>query len=144
MKAHEEVALEDCPVGLFMWGDELCLKTEYGDHSVINAYVASSGEFFAGGTASASERRKVKVRPVLWPALKLQVNERGSWKDVCEFHEAQLRAVQEATVIAQALSIGLTERERDYPASWRITRAVGRSPKVVGYLVPPKLKWRKS
>lgn len=34
------VALADCPIGLFMCGGELCLKTEYGtNEGSINAYI---------------------------------------------------------------------------------------------------------
>lgn len=60
----EEVTLGECPIGLFMAGGELCLKTEYGDNNGrIDAYIVSSGEFFWGGTSGAEAQRKVKVRP---------------------------------------------------------------------------------
>jgi hypothetical protein len=41
--------LSDCPVGLFFYGEELCMKTEYATNDgKIMAYIVSSGEFFAG------------------------------------------------------------------------------------------------
>ena len=73
--------------------------------------------------------------------MKLQINARGSWRDVAEFEAEQLRAVQEAAVpLAQALSIGAGDHRG---ASWRITKTVSRSPKIVGYLAPPRFSWRK-
>lgn len=59
-----EMTLEDCPVGMFLSGPELCLKTEYRtSQGAIEAYIVSSGEFFWGGTNKADEQRKVIVRP---------------------------------------------------------------------------------
>lgn len=41
--------LIDAPIGLFLCGDELCLKTEYRTSSGrIDAYIVSTGESFCG------------------------------------------------------------------------------------------------
>jgi ADP-ribose pyrophosphatase YjhB (NUDIX family) len=46
----KEYRLEDLPVGLFLHGDTLCMKTEYRtEQGAIEAYIVSSGEFFWGG-----------------------------------------------------------------------------------------------
>ena len=37
---NELVPLRICPVGLFVHGNDLCVKTEYGNE----AYIVSSGE----------------------------------------------------------------------------------------------------
>jgi hypothetical protein len=59
------VTLADCPIGLFRYGGELCLKTEYGSNEGrIDAYIVSSGEFFWGGTNTPAAQRKVMVEPV--------------------------------------------------------------------------------
>lgn len=56
--------LADCPIGLFEYQGELCLKTEYGTNDGrIDAYIVSSGEFFWGGGGIAGQR-KVMVTPV--------------------------------------------------------------------------------
>lgn len=58
-------SLAECPIGLFMCGDELCLKTEYGSNEGrIDAYIVSTGEFFWGGASTIAEQRMVKVLPV--------------------------------------------------------------------------------
>lgn len=60
------VTLAECPIGLFFAGDQLCLKTEYGNNDGrIDAYIVSSGEFFWGEQPQtiASQRRQM-VRPV--------------------------------------------------------------------------------
>lgn len=52
----------------------LCLKSEYGDNSGrIDAYIVSSGEFFWGGTQTASEQRKLLVIPVSDPFASLKI-----------------------------------------------------------------------
>jgi len=44
-----ETSLAECPIGLFRFGDELCLKTEYRtERGAVEAYIVSSGEFFWG------------------------------------------------------------------------------------------------
>lgn len=62
--AATEVSLAACPIGLFVFRDELCVKTEYGGNDGrIDAYIVSSGEFFWGGTVRAADQRNVMVRP---------------------------------------------------------------------------------
>lgn len=65
-----ELSLADCPIGLFMCGDELCLKTEYGNNEGrIDAYIVSSGEFFWGyAPQTIARQRATLVRPVTLPA----------------------------------------------------------------------------
>jgi hypothetical protein len=60
------VSLAECPIGLFLHDDELCLKTEYGNNDGrIDAYIVSSGEFFWGSPPQtiASQRAQL-VNPV--------------------------------------------------------------------------------
>jgi hypothetical protein len=65
-KAVDAVSLADCPVGLFMCGDELCLKTEYGNNEGrIDAYIVSTGEFFWGRSPQTiASQRATLVTPV--------------------------------------------------------------------------------
>ena len=65
------VSLAECPIGLFLHGRELCLKTEYGNNEGrIDAYIVSSGEFFWGAPPQtiASQRAQM-VRPVPLAAI---------------------------------------------------------------------------
>lgn len=56
--------LENCPIGMFECGGELCLKTEYGNNDGrIDAFIVSSGEFFWGGAQTPTDQRKVLVTP---------------------------------------------------------------------------------
>ena len=49
VKSRSSATLAACPIGLFMSGDELCLKTEYGNNEGrIDAYIVSSGEMYWG------------------------------------------------------------------------------------------------
>ena len=60
------VPLAECPVGLFLYGGTLCLKTEYGNNEGrIDAYIVSSGEFFWGDSPQTIvNQRKQMVRPI--------------------------------------------------------------------------------
>jgi hypothetical protein len=40
--------IEECPVGLFLSGDELVVKTEYRSNNRPDAYIVSSGEYYCG------------------------------------------------------------------------------------------------
>jgi hypothetical protein len=81
--AKELLALADCPVGLFMKDDELCLKTEYGDNNGrIDAYIVSTGEFFWGGTSKPQDQRKVLVQPVEVDALHFSARQQASVEEV--------------------------------------------------------------
>lgn len=46
------VRLKECPNGLFMYEDTLCLKTEYGNE----AYIVWSGECFWYGSKTKDEK----------------------------------------------------------------------------------------
>ena len=64
--------------------------------------------------------------------MKLQINQRGAWRDVVEFEPAQLRHIQ-AAAIPLAREIG--ERTK-----WRITED---SRTAVAYLEAPSFNWSK-
>lgn len=56
------VRLRACPIGLFWFGDELCLKTEYGSNEGrIDAYIVSSGEFFWGERPQTIESQRAQL-----------------------------------------------------------------------------------
>ena len=67
-KQFESTTLEACPVGLFMYDNTLCLKTEYqslyanGYH--CDAYICDTGEAFWGGAKNVTERDNLIVTPV--------------------------------------------------------------------------------
>lgn len=54
------VPLKECPIGLFLKENTLCVKTEYG----LDAYIVSSGEYFWGGAKTKEERANVLVLPI--------------------------------------------------------------------------------
>lgn len=60
------VSLDECPIGLFYSGDELCVKTEYGSNEGrIDAYIVGSGEMFWGEQPqSIASQRASLVVPV--------------------------------------------------------------------------------
>ena len=58
--ANKLIPLRDCPVGLFMSGDTLCVKTEYGNE----AYIVCSGEYFWGGAKTKEAIGDVLVLPI--------------------------------------------------------------------------------
>jgi len=77
------VTLTDCPIGLFRYGGELCLKTEYGSNEGrIDAYIVSSGEFFWGGTNTPAAQRKVMVEPVSEIAVSPAPHVNVDWQDI--------------------------------------------------------------
>ena len=56
------VALDECPVGLFLCGDTLALKTEYGNNEGrIDAYIVSSGEFFWGKAPQTIQSQRAQI-----------------------------------------------------------------------------------
>lgn len=57
---YELVPLRYCPVGLFIHGNDLCVKTEYGNE----AYIVSSGEYFWGGAKTHQQIGDVLVLPI--------------------------------------------------------------------------------
>lgn len=54
------VPLRNCPIGLFIKDNTLCVKTEYGNE----AYIVSSGEVFWGGAKNKEEIGNVLVLPI--------------------------------------------------------------------------------
>lgn len=60
MKNKKLVKLKDCPIGLFVKGNTLCVKTEYGNE----AYIVCSGEYFWGGAKTKAEIGEVLVLPI--------------------------------------------------------------------------------
>ena len=58
-------ALDDCPPGLFLFGNCLGFKSEYRtEGGKAEAFVVASGEFFWGGAKSHDERAELLVTPV--------------------------------------------------------------------------------
>lgn len=73
------VSLDECPPGLFWFGDMLGFKSEYatvvdradGPFRQVDAYVVESGEYFQGGTGGDSVARgKLRVVPTAMPSLR--------------------------------------------------------------------------
>lgn len=57
--------LIDAPIGLFMFGETLCVKTEYANLQYgVEAYIVESGEIFWGGAKTKEERHNLDVTPV--------------------------------------------------------------------------------
>lgn len=58
--------LINCPIGLFWYGDTLCLKTEYGNNQGrIDAYIVATGEFFWGDAPQTiASQREQMVTPI--------------------------------------------------------------------------------
>jgi hypothetical protein len=84
-EAMESVSLAECPPGLFMFGDTLGFKTEYGATtgkdvgggkvewtvtSYSDAYCVESGEVFWGGVSKHEDREKLIVRPLAMQAAR--------------------------------------------------------------------------
>jgi len=67
----DPVTLDDCPEGLFMFGDTIAMMTEYATMSRTvppmrqrDAYIVESGEYFWGGTSRTMDRAKLMVQPL--------------------------------------------------------------------------------
>lgn len=58
--AKELIPLRNYPYGLFMHGDTLCVKTEYGNE----AYIVSSGEAFWGGAETRFDIGDILILPI--------------------------------------------------------------------------------
>lgn len=54
------VPLKECPIGLFIKDNTLCVKTEYGNE----AYIVSSGECFWGGAKTREQIGDILVLPI--------------------------------------------------------------------------------
>jgi hypothetical protein len=61
MKNKRLVKLKDCPIGLFIKGNTLCVKTEYGND---DAYIVWSGGRFWGGAKTIEEIGEILVLPI--------------------------------------------------------------------------------
>lgn len=65
-----DVTLNNCPPGLFWFGETLGFKSEYTStlenprRYQCDAYVVESGEYFHGGARSTEERGRLMVRPI--------------------------------------------------------------------------------
>lgn len=66
------VKLIDCPTGLFIYDNMLCLKTAYFNNGRVEAYVVSSGELFSPAPTSPymlelpeEEYNNLMVHPVI-------------------------------------------------------------------------------
>ena len=64
-KKKRKVRLGNCPIGLFMFQDEVCLKTEYWSNGKPECFIVSSGEFFCGGVADNDEYFDLFVIPLI-------------------------------------------------------------------------------
>jgi hypothetical protein len=94
-----KVTLAECPVGLFLYEGELCLKTEYGNNEGrIDAYIVSSGELFWGihPQTIASQRAQLVTpvenvtlhkRPVAW-----RIKDGNGWLILQNEEAAQIEA----------------------------------------------------
>lgn len=64
IKQNRTVKLGKCPIGLFLFEDTLCLKTEYWQNNKPECYIVSSGEFFVGGVFEPERFLDLKVTPI--------------------------------------------------------------------------------
>lgn len=62
-------SLGSCPAGLFVYGDQLCFKSGYGNDELF----LDSGEAFWGGTSDKKARNELIVQPV-----------KAKWREVDE------------------------------------------------------------
>jgi hypothetical protein len=63
-KKKRKVRLGNCPIGLFLFGDTICLKTEYWSNGKPECFIVSSGEFFCGGVTDNDEYFDLFVIPL--------------------------------------------------------------------------------
>lgn len=64
-KTRTPVTLVECPIGLFICGETLALKTEYGNNEGrIDAYIVESGEMFWGDQPQTIESQRATL---VWP-----------------------------------------------------------------------------
>jgi len=59
-----KVKLGKCPIGLFLFENEICLKTEYWNKGKPECYIVSSGEFFVGGVFEEDKFLNLLVTPI--------------------------------------------------------------------------------
>lgn len=63
-KQKRKVKLGKCPIGLFLFEEILCLKTEYWNNGKPECYIVSSGEFFVGGVLEEDKFLNLLVTPL--------------------------------------------------------------------------------
>ncbi len=63
-KQKRNVKLGKCPIGLFLFDECLCLKTEYWRNWKPECYIVSSGEFFVGGVLEEDKFLNLIVTPL--------------------------------------------------------------------------------
>jgi len=63
-KQKRKVKLGKCPIGLFLFEDCLCLKTEYWNNGKPECYIVSSGEYFVGGVLEEDKFLDLMVVPL--------------------------------------------------------------------------------
>jgi len=64
-KKKRKVKLGKCPIGLFLYGNTICLKTEYWVDGAPECYIVSSGEYFCGGVSNNDEYLNLFVIPLI-------------------------------------------------------------------------------
>lgn len=64
-KKKRKVRLGNCPIGLFMFQNEVCIKTEYWSNGKPECFIVSSGEFFCGGVTDNDEYFDLFVIPLI-------------------------------------------------------------------------------
>lgn len=57
--------LNELEAGLFLFEDELCLKTAYVTGGKVEAYIVDGGSTFWGGTNIDTDREKLEIQPVV-------------------------------------------------------------------------------
>ena len=64
-RKRKHFLLKDCPIGLFLFNNTLCIKTEYSDdNGYCDCYIISSGEYFVGGVIDKEKRNLLTVIPI--------------------------------------------------------------------------------
>ena len=63
-KQKRKVKLGKCPIGLFLFEDYLCLKTEYWNNGKPECYIISSGEYFVGDVLEEDKFLDLMVVPL--------------------------------------------------------------------------------
>lgn len=84
----DEVTLNDCPPGLFWFGDTLGFKSEYATtlenprRYQCDAYVVASGEYFHGGARNTEERGRLMVVPIDYDQARQAITRSSALSDL--------------------------------------------------------------
>lgn len=62
--ADRPCRLDECPPGLFLFGETLGFKSEYGEANSLDVFCCDSGEYFWGGTSNREELYALMVMPM--------------------------------------------------------------------------------